>query len=116
MADAVYLETTLISYLVARDTTDVVRQGQQQITRQWWADRRSDFELFTSQLRVARRVAMKPDPIVEEVHQTREAIAKRFNNNLGAICADARKRQTTGGRKVVQRSPRSPRRSPVKSG
>jgi hypothetical protein len=59
---------------------------------------------------------MKLDPIVEEVHRTREAIAKRFNNNLGAICADARKRQTTGGRKVVQRPPRAPRRSPIKTG
>jgi hypothetical protein len=49
MAEAVYLETTFISYLVARDTIDVVRQGQQQITRQWWRDRRSAFELFSSQ-------------------------------------------------------------------
>ena len=59
---------------------------------------------------------MKPDPIVEEVHQTREAIAKRFNNDLAAICEDARKRQVAGGRKVVQRAPRKPHRAPAKAG
>src|SRR5262245_4826095 len=45
MADALYLETTYISYLVARDTNDVVRQGQQEVSRQWWWERRLQFEL-----------------------------------------------------------------------
>jgi len=59
---------------------------------------------------------MNPDPVVEEVHRTREAIAKRFDNNLGAICEDARKRQAASGRKVVHRSPRKPHRAPAKAG
>lgn len=33
---------------------------------------------------------MEPDPIVEEIHRVREAIAARFNNDLGALCEDAR--------------------------
>ena len=59
---------------------------------------------------------MTPDPIVEEVHRTRQAIAQRFDNNLGAICEDARKRQAASGRKVVQRSPRKLHRAPANVG
>jgi hypothetical protein len=59
---------------------------------------------------------MKPDPIVEEVHRTREEIGKRFNNDLSAICEDARKRQAESGRKAVQRPPRKPHPAPAKAG
>ena len=49
MKPAIYVETTVISYLTARPTTDVVRQGHQMITRRWWDHRRGDFDLFVSQ-------------------------------------------------------------------
>ena len=58
---------------------------------------------------------MKSDPIVEEVHQTREAIAKRFGNDLRAICDDARRRQASGGRKPVRLPPRPARLTPAKA-
>ena len=51
---------------------------------------------------------MKPDPIVEEIHRIREEYAKRFNNDLHAICADLRARQAMSGRQVVSRPPRKP--------
>jgi hypothetical protein len=44
------------------------------------------------------------DPIVEQIHKTREAIARRFGNDLHAICEDARQRQAASGRKTVDRS------------
>lgn len=44
----VYLETTIVSYLAARPSRDVVIAGHQQVTREWW-DRRNRFELFVSQ-------------------------------------------------------------------
>jgi hypothetical protein len=46
---SVYLETTVISYLTAWPTKEVVRQAQQEVTREWWRERRKDFSLFTSQ-------------------------------------------------------------------
>ena len=39
MKSKVYVETTIVSYLVAAPTTDVVQAAHQQITRQWWAGR-----------------------------------------------------------------------------
>ena len=41
MKSKVYIETTIVSYLVASPTQDIVQSAYQQITRQWWAGSRS---------------------------------------------------------------------------
>jgi predicted nucleic acid-binding protein len=46
----VYIETTIISYLSAWPSRDVIRLGDQLVTRDWWDTQRSRFELFTSEL------------------------------------------------------------------
>ncbi len=46
----VYIETTIVSYLTAWPSRDLVRAAHQQITREWWETRRADFSLFVSQL------------------------------------------------------------------
>lgn len=50
MAERVYIETTVVSYLTARPSRDVVIAGHQQVTHEWWNTRSSDFELCVSQL------------------------------------------------------------------
>src|SRR5438045_8608515 len=50
MAERVYVETTVVSYLTARPNRDVVIAGHQQITHEWWDTRRSSYELCVSQL------------------------------------------------------------------
>lgn len=49
MKPTVYIETTIPSYLTAWPRRDVVRAGEQQVTRDWWA-RRSEYELRVSSL------------------------------------------------------------------
>jgi len=46
---SVYVETTIVSYLTARPSKDVVVRAHQEITRRWWR-RRAAFELFASPL------------------------------------------------------------------
>ncbi|MCK6484335.1 MAG: type II toxin-antitoxin system VapC family toxin [Phycisphaerae bacterium] len=46
----VYIETTVISYLTAWPSRDLVRAAHQQITREWWESRRPGFSLYASQL------------------------------------------------------------------
>jgi hypothetical protein len=48
--ESVYLETTFISYLVARPSRDVIVAGHEQTTQEWWANRRSEFESCVSQV------------------------------------------------------------------
>src|SRR5215218_10242948 len=45
----VYLETTIVSYLAAWPSRDLVTAAHQQITHDWW-DRRNRFDLFVSEL------------------------------------------------------------------
>jgi hypothetical protein len=49
---------------------------------------------------------MARDPIIEELHKVREAIAERFGNDLRAIFADAVRTQGSDGRRVVRLAPR----------
>ena len=47
---------------------------------------------------------MREDPIVAEVHRTREKLAAQYNFDIGAFFADVRRRQATlGGRLVPQK-------------
>jgi hypothetical protein len=48
--ESVYLETSFISYLVARPSRDVIVAGHQQTTQDWWTNRRSGFECSVSQV------------------------------------------------------------------
>lgn len=50
MKARVYLETSVISYLTARPSRDVVSAGHQQVTLAWWERRRHDFEVVASHL------------------------------------------------------------------
>jgi hypothetical protein len=47
---SVYLETTIVSYLTARKSRDVVVAGHQRITRAWWRQSRPGFDLFASEI------------------------------------------------------------------
>ena len=48
--ESVYLETSFISYLVARPSRDVIVARHQQTTQEWWDNRRSRFECSVSQV------------------------------------------------------------------
>jgi len=50
MKSKVYVETSVISYLTARPSRDILVAANQQVTQEWWQDRREKFDLFVSQL------------------------------------------------------------------
>lgn len=50
MKETVYLETTVISYLTAWRSRDLVTAAQQQITEEWWNSDRTRYELYVSQI------------------------------------------------------------------
>ncbi len=49
MKSRVYLETSVISYLTAWPSRDLVKAAHQEITREWWSTR-ARFELYVSQV------------------------------------------------------------------
>jgi hypothetical protein len=50
MKPKVYVETSTISYVVARPSRDLIIAANQQITREWWNNDRSQFDLYISQV------------------------------------------------------------------
>lgn len=44
-----YLETTIPSYLTSKSSRDLIITSHQQITREWWDNTRTNFEIYTSQ-------------------------------------------------------------------
>ncbi len=50
MKPKVYIETSLVSYFTARTSRDLIVSAQQQVTQQWWNTRRSQFDLYISQV------------------------------------------------------------------
>jgi hypothetical protein len=47
--ETVYLETTIISYLASEPSRDLIVAGHQQITQEWWVQRRALFACSISQ-------------------------------------------------------------------
>ena len=47
MKASAYIETTIVSYLVARPAKGLIQAAHQQVTREWWATR-DRFDLFIS--------------------------------------------------------------------
>jgi predicted nucleic acid-binding protein len=61
MRAKLYVETSVISYLTARPSRDVISLGHQQLTREWWDRAGLEFELYASRLVVAE--AQLGDPV-----------------------------------------------------
>lgn len=49
MKSKIYLETTIVSYLTAKTSRDLVVAAHQQITQEWWETIRSNFDIFISE-------------------------------------------------------------------
>jgi hypothetical protein len=49
MSEIVYIETSILGYLTARPSRDIVVAANIEITREWWDTRRNDFQLYASQ-------------------------------------------------------------------
>ncbi len=63
MPPRVYVETSVVSYLSARRSRDLVVSAHQEVTRRWWSGRES-FNLFVSQV-VLDEIALG-DPVERE--------------------------------------------------
>ena len=73
MKPKVYLETSIISYLAARPSRDLIVAANQQLTHEWWAARRGEFDLHISQL------------VVQEASAGDESAAQRRLQVIGEM-------------------------------
>jgi hypothetical protein len=72
MAERVYIETTVISYLTAHPNRDVVIAGHQQVTHEWWDTRRANYDLCISQLVLGESASGDPQAAQERLSVLRQ--------------------------------------------
>src|SRR5687767_4214938 len=77
MKPKVYIETSVMSYLTARPSRDILVAANQQVTQEWWQNRRIKFDLYVSQL--VEQEATSGDS---------EAVSKRQQALAGCIFLD----------------------------
>lgn len=80
--ETVYIETSVISYLVADPSRDLVTAANQQVTRDWWQRRRANFACLACQEVVIE--ASRGDP-----EQVRRRLAVLATLPRVAVSADA---------------------------
>lgn len=61
MPSPVYVETSVISYLTARQSQDLIVSARQAITRDWWENTRGRFDVYVSVLVVEETLAGDQD-------------------------------------------------------
>jgi len=77
--ESVYLETTFISYLVARPSRDLLVAAHQQATQEWWAERRREFECYVSQVVIDEASMGDPEEIEKRMKVIDELSALEVN-------------------------------------
>jgi len=91
MKPRVHLETTIVSYLTARSSSDVLLAVHQQLTMEWWAQHRSRFEVFASDLvlleasrgdraAASKRLAELAEISVLQTNEETRELAREFVN------------------------------------
>jgi PIN domain len=63
MTETVYIESSILGYLTARSTKNLILAANMEITKDWWESRRNNFILYTS------------EAVLEEIAQGDAAIA-----------------------------------------
>jgi hypothetical protein len=69
----VYLETTIVSYLTARPSRDLIVAAHQQVTAEWWETVRPNTKCFVSSF------------VIQEVSRGEEAAAQRRLSSISGF-------------------------------
>jgi predicted nucleic acid-binding protein len=89
MSESVYIETSILGYLTARSTKNLILAANMEITKDWWKFRRNAFMLYTSEAVLnevaqgdieiaAERSEMLRDFPLLELNQAVQALAAQF--------------------------------------
>ncbi len=87
MKQKLYMETTIPSYLTSRGSRDLVIAGHQQVTKEWWEQRRHAFEIYISQLVIDEASAGDPDPAQQRMLIVRDFALLDIAPEAGQLAA-----------------------------
>ena len=89
MSENVYIETSIVGYLTARSTKNLILAANIEVTRDWWESYRSTFTLYVSQLvldevmegdaeMAAKRIEVLQGLSLLELSEAAQELAKHF--------------------------------------
>ena len=67
MKQKIYLETTIVSYLTAHLSRDLITASKQKLTREWWSGPKNNFEFFISDIVIMEAADGDPDASVKRI-------------------------------------------------
>jgi len=83
----VYIESTIISYLTAVPSRDLVRAALQQLTRDWWATR-GQYDLYISQFVIDEVSGGDPTTATERLAVLRDTALLATTANAALLARD----------------------------
>lgn len=81
----VYIETSIVSYLRQRPSSQVVMAARQLLTHQWWDDERGNYELVTSQYVIDEASAGDPVLAAERLQTLQGIPLLPLDRQIGII-------------------------------
>jgi predicted nucleic acid-binding protein len=81
------LETSIVCYLTARPSHDLIRAAHQQVTRDWW-ELRSSFELYISQFVLEEAKAGNAEAAGRRLSALREASLLELTPEAGGLARE----------------------------
>ena len=80
----VYVETSVVSYLTARPSRDLVRAAHQELTFEWWQGR-DRFELYASEAVVEEAAAGDPEAAAHRLAALRECVIVAVDGRVATL-------------------------------
>lgn len=87
MNETVYVETSILGYLTARSSGDLIVAANIELTRNWWESRRQDFTLYVSQAVLIETAQGDEDVAAQRLAIAREYPLLDLNQNVEALAA-----------------------------
>lgn len=82
---SVYLETTIISYLTARPSRDLIVAAHQQTTQQWWQLSRSRYDLLISEVVIRELQAGDPQAAERRMQVVEALPLLAFSDDVASL-------------------------------
>ena len=87
MKPRLYIETSIVSYLTAFPSRDLIRAAHQQVTRDWWATR-AEFDLYFSEFVIDEASAGDPEAAAQRLVALREATLLTTTPDASALATE----------------------------
>ena len=85
MKKRVYVDTSIISYLTARPSRNILAAAWQQVTEEWWDTQKHRFDLVTSEVVLAEAGQGDPDAAQRRIERLRDVPGLAVTESVEAL-------------------------------